>query len=146
MRIKAQICVGLVALAATAAAPATATAGGVVMGCDGNNLLAGPRELLEVAPADCGNAALGGKLAGIAGARWRAWGTARATGSGAAVDGLGYHHPARFSVFRLRSSKGVTYYTRMHVISQSVVRDGALRRGVNRVVNVTPYGMTAAAP
>jgi hypothetical protein len=146
MRIKAQICVGLVGLAATTAIPAMATAGGVVMGCDGNNLLAGPRELLEVAPADCGNAALGGELAGISGARWRGWGTARATGTGAAVDGLGFVHPARFSVFRLRSSKGVTYYTRMRVVSQGVAHGGVFRRGVNRVVNVTPYRMTAAGP
>ena len=144
MRIKAQMCVGLFAVAVTIATPATAGTRGVVMGCDGNNLLAGPRELLEVAPADCGNSALGGTLAGIQGARWRGWGAAHATGTGDAVDGLGVLHPARFSLFRLRSSGGVTYYTRMHVASSGVVHDGVFRRGVNRVVNVTPYGMPAA--
>ncbi len=138
MRINAQMCVGLIASAAITATPATASARGVVIGCDGNNLLTGPRELLEVAPAHCGNSALGGVLAGIQGARWRGWGAARATGTGDAVDGLGFLHPARFSVFRLRSSGGVTYYTRMHVVSADVVRSGVFRGGVNRVVNVTP--------
>ncbi len=138
------MCVGLVALTATIATPATASPRRVVIGCDGNNLLTGPRELLEVAPADCGNSALGGTLAGIQGARWRGWGAARATGTGDAVDGLGYLHPARFSVFRIRSSGGVTYYTRMHVASSGVVHDGVFRRGVNRVVNVTPAGIPAA--
>jgi hypothetical protein len=111
------------------------------MGCDGHNLMTGPRELLEVAPADCGNSALGGSLAGISGARWRDWGDARATGTGDAVDGLGFLHPARYTVFRLRSSGGVTYYTRMQVVSRGIVHDGVARRGVHKVVNVTPFGM-----
>lgn len=143
MRIRAPLRVGLIALAATLATPVTASASGVVMGCDGDNLLTGPRELQEVAPADCGNSALGGTLAGISGARWRRWGAARATGTGNAVDGLGYLHPARYTVFRLRSFAGVTYYTRMHVVSSRMIGGGAFRRGVNRVVNVTPFGMPA---
>jgi len=148
LRIKAPMCAGLVALsaaaaaaAAPAAAPASADTRGVVMGCDGHSLLTGPRELSEVAPADCANSALGGSLAGISGARWRNWGAARATGTGDAVDGLGFLHPARYIVFRLRSSGGLTYYTRMLVVSKGILDDGVTRRGVNKVVNVTPYGM-----
>lgn len=102
--------------------------------------------LRKVAPADCENVALGGTLAGIDHAQWRDWGAAQATGTGNYVDGLGFDHPARFTVFRLRSHRGLTYYTRMHVVSKSVVRAGTRRPGIDMTVDVAPDGVPAARP
>lgn len=135
--------VGLALVVATLAAASAAASARVVMGC--NAFPSFRLAHMKAHPRDCGNAALGGSTAGIQDAHWRHWGAPVAAGRGHLVDGLGFRYPARFWVYGRSHRDGVTFYSRMHVISQGEVMGGAWRPGINKVVRVTPARLARAA-
>jgi len=142
MRVRGLIAVMLFTVTAAAAVSAASASARVVMGCD--RVTTGLLVNTKAHPHSCGNQALGGSTAGITGVRWRHWGRGVASGRGQMIDGLGFGYPARFWVFGRSYRDGVTFYSRMRVISQGENRGGAWRPGINRIVNVTPYGLSTA--
>lgn len=132
------------AIAGVCTAPALARpSSAVVIGCSkpgsGHPLL----NDIEQHPRNCSDPALGGTTAGLQAVRWQDWGQPLATGSGLLVDGLGFEYPAKVIAFDLTQQNGMTFYARVHVVSEGENRGGAFRPGLDKTVSVVPNSVTS---